>query len=106
MYTFPELLKKIREESNLTQDQLATAVGVSEVLITMIETGQKEVSKSFIVKLAEGLKVSPNSITPFIFDTDNSKSLSNIEKQMIKLGEKLQIELIKNKAKNLKKYAY
>ncbi len=106
MYTFPELLKKIREESNLTQGQLATAVGVSEVLITMIETGQKEVSKNFVIKLADGLKVSPNSITPFIFDVDDSKNLSNIEKQMIKLGEKLQIELIKNKAKNLKEYAY
>jgi len=104
MYTFPELLKKIREESELTQDQLATALGVSEVLITMIETGQKEVSKNFVVKLANSLKVSPNSITPFIFDVNDSRNLSGIERQLIKLGEKLQIDLIKNRAKNLKKY--
>ncbi len=106
MYTFPQLLKRIREESKLTQDQLATALGVSEVLITMLETGQKEVSKNFVVRLAEALKVSPNSITPFIFDVNDSRNLSGIESQLIKLGERLQTYLIQNKAKNLKKYAY
>ncbi len=105
MYTFPILLKKIREESNLTQGQLATALGISEVLVTMIETGQKDVSRNFVVRLAESLKVSPNSITPFIFDINDTKNLSSIERQLIKFGEKLQADLIKNKAKNLKKYA-
>ena len=85
---------------------MATALGVSEVLITMLETGQKEVSKNFVVRLAEALKVSPNSITPFIFDVNDSRNLSGIESQLIKLGERLQTYLIQNKAKNLKKYAY
>ena len=104
MYTFPELLKKIREESNLTQEQLATVLGVSEVLITMVETGQKQVSRNLVVRLAQALKVTPNSITPFFFDISESKNLTWIEKQLIKLGEKLQIDLIKNKTKNLKQY--
>lgn len=105
MYNFSELLKKIRQESQLTQSELAVILDVSEVLITMIETGQKEVSKNFIIKLAEALKVSPNSITPFIFDIKDSEELSVIEKQLVRLGEKLQTDLIKNKSKNLKKYA-
>lgn len=107
MYTFPELLKKIREESNLTQSELAIVLGVSTVLISMIETGQKNVSKAFVTKLANKLGVRPTSIMPFIFvDEDVSEeSLAGPEKALILLGEKLQTYLIKKRAKNLKQYA-
>ena len=104
MDTFPKLLKKIRNEAGLTQEDLARVLEVSTALIAMVETGQKEVSKNFVVRLANSLKVNPNSIMPFIFDVNDSRNLSGIERQLIKLGEKLQIDLIKNRAKNLKKY--
>ena len=106
MYSFPQLIKKIREESDLTQKQLASVLDVSTVLISMIETGQKDISKNFIEKLAEKLEVHPGSITPFIFmdeDLDN-KNISGIEKKLINIGEKLQIFLIENRAKKLKQY--
>ena len=107
MYTFPQLLKEIRKESELTQEDFAKALNVSTVLISMIETGQKEVSKNLIVKLANKLEVQPSSITPFLFlsnDFQNGK-ISEIEKKFIGIGEKLQSHLIKTKSKNLKKYA-
>ena len=104
MYTFPELLKKIRSEASLTQEDLAKKLGVSTVLITMIETGQKEVSRGFIEKLAGVLDVHPSSITPFLFIKDdlNIKKLSSTEKSLILIGEKLQNFLIKNRAKLLR----
>lgn len=106
MYTLPQLLKKIRKESDLTQEELASVLSVSTVLISMIETGQKEVSKSFIIKLAKKLEVNPSSITPFIFLSNNykNKDISEIEKKFISIGEKLQLYLIKNKSRKLKKY--
>jgi transcriptional regulator with XRE-family HTH domain len=106
MYTFPELLKKIREEGNLTQEDLAVALSVSTVLIAMIESKQKDVSKGFIIKLADKLDVHPSSITPFLFSDDSYKikDVSGIEKSLIRVGEKLQNYLIKNKAKKLKQY--
>lgn len=107
MYSFPELIKKIRKSSDLTQKELSSILGVSTVLISMIESGQKDVSKGFIIKLSDKLKVNPSSITPFLYiykDIDN-KNISKIEKNFIKLGEKLQDYLINNKAKNLQKYA-
>lgn len=107
MYTFPELIKKIRDEAGLTQADFADAVGVSAVLITMIETGQKEVSKNFLLKLAEKMNVHPASITPFLFINEENPigSNSKMERLFIDWGEKMQTLLIKDRAKILKKYA-
>lgn len=107
MYTFPSLLKKIREESQLTQSELASALDVSTILISMMETGQKPASKKFIAKLSSRLGVHPNSILPSVFADipHNSNSLSGLEKSLLDLGSKLQDRLIKTKAKNLHKYA-
>jgi len=102
----PELIKKIRGASGLTQKEFAEVIQVSTVLVSMIEAGQKDVSKNFIIKLSEKLEVNPSSITPFLYiykDIDN-KDISKIEKTFIDLGEKLQYFLINQKAKNLKKY--
>lgn len=106
MYSFPEFLKKIREESQLTQEDLAKILGVSTILISMVETGQKEVSKKFIKTLAEKMSVSASSITPFLFFEKEAslRDLSNPEKEFIKLAEKLQIHLIQMKSKNLRQY--
>ncbi|MBI4992490.1 MAG: helix-turn-helix transcriptional regulator [Candidatus Harrisonbacteria bacterium] len=107
MHTFPELLKNIREQGNLTQEELARALGVSTILISMVETGQKEVSKNLVIKLADRLGVHPSSIMPFVFigENDNLPNLSGIEKTFVEWGEKLQNYLIKVKSKKLKKYA-
>lgn len=106
MYNFPELLKKIRDESGLTQEQLAKVLEVSTILISMIETGQKEVSRNFIVRLAEKMDVHPSSIAPFAFSEEKTKGakVSVVEKTLVDLGEKLQVYLIKNKSKRLKEY--
>lgn len=105
VYSFPELIKKIRNEAGLTQAELAKAIDVSPVLIAMVESGQKEVSKKLILKLADGLKVHPASITPFLYgeDVENGKKLSVIEKQFIGWGTKLQNHLIKERAKLLRR---
>lgn len=105
MYSFPELIKKIRNEAGLTQTELAKTIDVSPVLIAMIESGQKEVSKKLILKLADGLEVHPASITPFLYgeNIENSKKLSVIEKQFIGWGTKLQNHLIEERAKLLRR---
>lgn len=107
MYTFPELIKKIRNEAGLTQSEFAKAIGVSAVLITMVETGQKEVSKNFLLKLANKMNVHPASITPFLFINEKNPISSNskIERSFIDWGEKMQTLLIKDRAKKLEKYA-
>lgn len=107
MYTFPILIKKIREEAGLTQAQLATALDVSPVLIAMVEGGQKKISKKLISKLSRKLNIHPSSITPAIFidENFNLKNLSKVERSLICWGEKIQEILITNRSKLLKKYA-
>ncbi|MDP2641790.1 MAG: helix-turn-helix transcriptional regulator [bacterium] len=107
MLTFPELIKKIREEAGLTQAEFAVAVDVSPVLIAMIESEQKEVSKKLIIKIAKKMNVHPASITPFLFVKENDpiKGISTIEQSLIKWGEKMQTLLIKDRSKLLRSYA-
>ncbi|PIZ96555.1 MAG: hypothetical protein COX80_01050 [Candidatus Magasanikbacteria bacterium CG_4_10_14_0_2_um_filter_33_14] len=106
MYSFYQLIKKIREESGLTQEEFAKSLGVSKVLISMVETGQKKVSKSFIIKLAKLLNVHPASITPFlhIYSSKELNKISPIEKKLVLWGEEMQKILIKKRAKKIKKY--
>ena len=105
MYTFPELIKNIRNEAGLTQPEFAEALEISSALVAMVETGQKEVSKKFVNKLAEKMDVHPASITPFLFVDKNmdGKNLSSIEKSLISLGEKMQTLLIKKRSNLLRK---
>ena len=106
MITFPVLIKEIRKEAGLNQLDFAKKLGVSAALIAMIETGQKDVSKKFIVRLAEVLRVHPTSITPFLFYAEAYKNdLSKLEMQFFDFGNKMQIELIKKRAKYLKNEA-
>jgi len=107
MYTFPDLIKKIREEAQLTQAEFAKILDISAVLVAMIETGQKEVSRKTILRLSEKMDVHPSSITPFMFNDENKyqNNMSKIEKSFLQFGEQLQDYLIKTKAKKLRQYA-
>jgi hypothetical protein len=70
----------------------------------MVETGQKDVSKKLVSKLAEKMSVHPSSITPFIFITEdlNLNKSTGLEKKLIGWGEKMQEMLIKDRSKKLK----
>lgn len=102
--TLPIFLKRLRKASTLTQPELAKILGVSAVLISMIESGQKKASLKFINTLAEKLKVHPGAIAPLAFNDfeGDDREISSLEKQLIKLGSKLQNELIEKMAKYLK----
>ena len=108
MYKFPDLLKKIREESGLTQVEFAKALGVSTILISMLEVGQKPASKKFVAKLASKLHVHPSAILPSIFTISENQihSLSKLERSLLELGKQLQSELIKTRAKNIMKICH
>lgn len=106
MHTFQELLKRIRRESDLTQEEFARVLGVSTILVALLESGKREVSKAFILKLADKLEVQPGTITPFLLPNDKAEhlKLSRIERSLFGFGETLQTFLIEKRAKNLQKY--
>lgn len=104
MYSFPELIRKIRTEAGLTQTEFAQEIKVSPVLIAMVESGQKPVSKNLLIKIADRLNVHPASITPFLYGHEaEDEDLSGVEKQFLAWGAKLQDHLIKDRSKLLRK---
>ena len=103
MYDFPELLKNIRKETKLTQSELASRLGVSAILIAMVESGQKEPSKKFVEILANKMEVSPRAIIPFVYSTNKYSNDSVFEQRLSRFGMSLQKQLITKKAKNILK---
>jgi len=104
MNTIAIFLKQLRKTCALTQPELAELMGVSTVLISMIESGQKTASIKFVNQLAETLGVHPGAIAPLAFagqDSANGRR-SPIEQKLIDLGQKLQQQLIEKKAKELR----
>lgn len=59
---FPSRLKKLRDLSSLTQQDLGDKVGISKNSIYLYEAGENYPSFDTIVKLCEALKVTPNAL--------------------------------------------
>lgn len=104
MSTFSQFLKQIRATSELSQKELADILGFSTILIVKLETGAKRPSKKFITTLAKKMDVRPASITPFMLDSNSAGAapLSNLEKKLLALTERIQLEIINRDAKRLK----
>lgn len=58
--------KEAREKANMTQEELADAVGTSKSYIWQIETGKREPRVTFAMKIAEALGVAVEDM----FDTE------------------------------------
>ena len=74
--TFSDKIKRAREVAQLTQNELAQEVGVSQRTIASYESGGAKARRSTTEKLARALKVSIKSLT----DDDCIDPLADIEK--------------------------
>jgi transcriptional regulator with XRE-family HTH domain len=59
---FGPVLRQLRLEKKLTQDQLSEIVGVASPYISMLESGHKYPNLEMIFKLAEALRVRPGAM--------------------------------------------
>ena len=60
--TFGENLKRIRKDMNVTQEEMAKHIGISQSYIADIERNRKNISLAVILKIAKGLKISINKL--------------------------------------------
>lgn len=103
IYNFPKLLKFIRAESWLNQEQFADKLWVSMAIIGMYECWSREPSKKIINKLADKLQISRFSLAPFITtEVMDIEDLSSIEQKIVNVWTKLQMKLIQKKIYLLK----
>lgn len=64
--SFPQWLKRRRQERDLTQDQLAELTGYATPTIQKIERGERKPSRDLAVRLAEALAIPHNQWDAFI----------------------------------------
>lgn len=64
---FGENVRKQREELDMTQLQLATAVGVTDPMISQIERGTKNATVNLAVSIAQALHCTLNKL---VYGTD------------------------------------
>jgi transcriptional regulator with XRE-family HTH domain len=81
-------LKKIREDKNIGQSELASRIGVSKQLLSGFENGRSGISNEVLKKLAEALDVSSDAIligkSTKPFDDLGRKQLSEAMKMTFK----------------------
>jgi len=59
---FGASVKQIRKSKKMTMLDLEVATGISEGSLSKIENGKKNLALTTVVKLAEGLAVSPSKL--------------------------------------------
>ena len=81
-----ELIKKLRLEHKMTQEQLGEILGVQKSVIAKYEKGRvKNLKRSTIQKLAETFHVSPLEFLDIDFDIPNAKNIPIFELDKVKM---------------------
>ena len=63
MQRFGEKLRTLRKREKISQQRLATILGIkSDAFISEIETGKRKPSLEFVLKIAELFNVTPNHL--------------------------------------------
>ena len=70
---FGKVLRQLREEAGLTQEQLGFEAELRRTYVSILELGQQQPSLTTIIKLAEALKCSPGKLIDIVHD-EMSKS--------------------------------
>ena len=77
-------LKKAREEAKLSQLELSYRSGVSQNMITYIETGKSSPTLTTLLKLTDALNINPAELF-----TQTEEERNDIKDEIIKLVKKL-----------------
>ena len=72
MQRFGEKLRSLRKRDKISQQRLATMLGIkSDAFISEIETGKRKPSLEFVLKIAELFEVTPNHLLLDDVDLDD-----------------------------------
>jgi transcriptional regulator with XRE-family HTH domain len=106
-------IKKLRELKNLTQEHMASVIGITQSAYSRMELGETEITYSKLVRIAGELGMKPEEVIAFnesmVFNVMHNQtgngliiqnnSLNNEERDLYKL----QIETLKEEVAYLKK---
>ncbi len=59
---FGKVLREVRLEAGLTQEQLGLEAGVRRTFVSLLELGEQQPTLTTIVKLADALNIKPSEL--------------------------------------------
>ena len=65
---FGRVLRRLREEAGLTQEQLGFEAELRRTYVSILELGQQQPSLTTILKVAQALKCSPGTLLDRVSD--------------------------------------
>lgn len=65
---FGRVLRRLREEAGLTQEQLGFDADLRRTYVSILELGQQQPSLTTILKVAQALNCSPGSLLDMVSD--------------------------------------
>ena len=68
---FGKVLRRLREEAGLTQEQLGFEAELRRTYVSILELGQQQPSLTTILKIAVALKCSPGKLLDLVSDEIN-----------------------------------
>ncbi len=60
--TFGQVLRKVREDSGISQEHLASECGLDRTYISLIERGQRNPTLKTVFLISEALEVAPSTL--------------------------------------------
>lgn len=89
-------LRQLRENANMTQEEVGALIGVTKATVNRYETEEIDIKRTIAIKLGKVLNVSPSYIMgwedddkPNIKSINNNMNLSEQEKKLIEYYRKL-----------------
>lgn len=98
-------IKKYREQSSLTQEQVAEVAGISQKHLSRIEKGHHNPRFDMIIQIANALNVPTDALAKDLPDSDINVFLENIRPNIEKLSVK-QLEYLKKNIELLLEYDF
>ena len=68
---FGKVLRRLREEAGLTQEQLGFEADLRRTYVSILELGQQQPSLTTILKIAQALNCSPGSLLDMVSEEIN-----------------------------------
>ncbi|TCW64252.1 helix-turn-helix transcriptional regulator [Burkholderia sp. SRS-25] len=85
---FGRALRERRIKANLTQDDVASKVGLGRTSVTNIEKGRQQVSLHMLYQLADAVDAEPSSLLPPRSESKEKSELpAELESSLAKLGD-------------------
>lgn len=85
---FGRALRECRIKANLTQDDVASKVGLGRTSVTNIEKGRQQVSLHMLYQLADAVDAQPSSLLPPRSEAKEKSELpAELESSLAKLGD-------------------